>query len=193
MTRRDWLALGILMLFFVAGSPRPWLRRTRVTALIVLFLGLELQPWLTGAPIHAFVMPFAYYRLYTTPPRAVIQVPELRMVTSSGAEHPIDVHLWQPLIPRYVNVLLQWKLGARLDPATADALLARVKDALRGFHERGHLDPPNGYLLGPLHYPEHQTGAWRWQPGDALPQPEDVVAVRLALSTAPTQRPPGLP
>lgn len=189
MTRRDWLALGILIFFLVVGAPAPWLRRTRVAAVVVVFLGLELQPWLTAAPLDAFVMPFAYYRLYTTPPRPVIQVPELRMVTASGATYPIDFHVWQPLIPRYVNVLLQRKLGGRLDPATAATLLARVKEALRGFHERGRLESPNGYLLGPLHYPEHQTGAWLWRPGDALPQPEEVVAVRLTLGSAPTRRP----
>ena len=187
MNRQDWVALGILAVFCAVGSLAPWLRRTRVTVLIVLFLGLELHPWVAGTQMGEFIMPFASYRLYPNPPPPVVRFPELRMVTASGAEYEIDFRVWQPLIPRFFNVLLQKRMRRPLDPAVADFLLARVQEALRRFHEHGRFDGANRHLLGPLHYPEHQTAEWRWGPGVRLPLPEEVVAVRRRVASAITR------
>jgi hypothetical protein len=191
MNRQDWAALGILAVFCAVGSLAPWLRRARVTVLIVLFLGLELHPWVAGTQMGEFIMPFASYRLYPNAPPPVVRFPELRMVTASGAEYEIDFRVWQPHIPRYFNVLLQKRMRRPLHPDVADFLLARVKKALREFHERGHFVGADSYLLGSLHYPEHQSAAWRWRPGTSLPQPEEVVEVRRRVRAALT-RPPSV-
>src|SRR5262245_20589505 len=127
MTRPDWLALSILAVFCVAGSFSPWFRRTRVALLVVLFLGLQLYPWLAASEKEDFIMPFASYRLYPDPPPPIIRYPELRMVTASGADYEIDFRVWQPHIARYFNVLLGPKLGQALDPAVKEFFLARVR------------------------------------------------------------------
>ena len=179
----DWIALGLVGVFLGVGSPGGSWRKARVALLIALFLGMHLYPWwMTQRPWDS-VMPFAYYRLYVSPaPKRVTQT-EISVVAKDGGEYAIDYRIWEPLIPRFFNVLMDRHVIRRrsVDPVVGEYLLARVQEGLLERQQAGGWMPgPSEYLLGRFAYPTHQTGTRRWgMPAGAAPAPEDVASVRV--------------
>lgn len=181
MIPNDWIALGMVVLFLVAGSPRgPW-RRIRVSLLVTLFLGMHVYPWWARQRPWDSVMPFIYYRLYVGPAPGRVSQPEMTVVATDGREYPIDYRIWQPHVPRYFNVLMDRHIRKHrgVDPEVGELLLARVQEGLAEWRDQGALEGRNGHLLGGFQYPSHQTGAWRWGPDANLPGPEDIASVRI--------------
>ena len=187
------LIVAIGCIFLGVGWADALDRRKRVVLLIAAFLGLHV--FACGLPSLLYfasrfdrridrrftVMPFRGYSLYSKPAPSKVLQAEAVMVDGDGVEYPIDFRIWEPLIPRYANVLLWesvWE-SSNFQQEMGKTLFNRLDTALKIRQATGRFDGFNSYLLGCCHYPEHQTPARQWNSQARLPSSHAIEAVRV--------------